>query len=402
MSRPALAVPAEQALAFRAGRQRICGPRAAAGEAHAVVRDLVAVQAQIVSAAAGALAARVEGFGAADLRRALEEERTLVRGWSLRETAHVVAVEDGRLLAAAIASGRDGNGNARWFARRGLDPARWPDVREGILAALRGGPLTRVELARALARRVPDADRWFGSWGGALRPLAVAGLVAFGPGRGRETTFVRVDRWAERAEAGTSPLPDAPRRGSGAEPPKTKTVGRRPAAPARERAEEELVRRYLHAYGPAEPRDLAYWTGLGVGWAKAVFGRVEPDLAVVDIQGRKPCVLAADLDALLAARLEPPAVRLLPPFDGYVLAHRDKSLYLDPERRTQVFRPGAWVAPTVVAGGRVVGTWSPRRRGARVDVQVDLFERLGRPDRRALSAEVAGVEGRGRPPPSAS
>lgn len=115
--------------------------------------------------------------------------------------------------------------------------------------------------------------------------------------------------------------------------------------PAREEALAQLAGRYLDAYGPAEMADLAAWSGLP----------------------------ARDVKAAWAAAPEPPAregepsVRLLPPFDTYLLGYRERAV--DPEHAKKVWPGGGWIHPVVLVDGRAAGTW--RRDGD--TVSVDAF-----------------------------
>ena len=83
----------------------------------------------------------------------------------------------------------------------------------------------------------------------------------------------------------------------------------------------------------------------------------------------------------------PPPPRLLPAFDGVLLGHRDRTPLVRPADAAKL-TAGSWILPTVVAGGRAVGTW--RREGD--DVAVRRFgARLPRGSVRALRAEAADV-----------
>ena len=66
---------------------------------------------------------------------------------------------------------------------------------------------------------------------------------------------------------------------------------------------------------------------------------------------------------------------LLPAFDEYLVAYRDRDSVLDSKLAKRVNAGGGMLGPCVVIGGRVVGTW--RRVLARTTVAVDvhLFEK---------------------------
>lgn len=112
-----------------------------------VVGDVCGIHSQMGSAAALSLAARVDGATRVDLRRALEDMRSLVKTQGQRGTIHVYpAAEVGVWLAACSAAvGRDAPGR-RLASHRGreaeLDRAL---LRRGS-AALDVGPLGREDL----------------------------------------------------------------------------------------------------------------------------------------------------------------------------------------------------------------------------------------------------------------
>jgi hypothetical protein len=108
-------------------------------------------------------------------------------------------------------------------------------------------------------------------------------------------------------------------------------------------------------------------------------------MSQVEVDGEIAYVLADDLDSLLAT--EPVrGVRLLPGFDQWVLGPgTDDPHVVPPGRRAAVSRQSGWIAPLVVAGGVVRGTW--KLEGDQV--RIGWFAEAGRPPRVALAEEVA-------------
>jgi hypothetical protein len=95
-------------------------------------------------------------------------------------------------------------------------------------------------------------------------------------------------------------------------------------------------------------------------------------------------VLAEHLDELAAMKLSK-AVRLLPGFDQYVLGPGTEDGHVVPaRRRAAVSKQSGWIAPVVVAGGIVKGTWE--RDGD--NVRVAWFKEAGAPPRSQITAEV--------------
>src|SRR5579884_1201642 len=131
----------------RAAAQRLVAPAAGPVEA---VRHLLAVQAQDWRSARLALRARTVGATAADVDTALEDGSLLV-GWLLRGTLHLVTAGDYAWLHALTAPSLVA-GNARRLRQEGVpapDAERAVEVVRAALAA--GAPLTRAQLAARMA-----------------------------------------------------------------------------------------------------------------------------------------------------------------------------------------------------------------------------------------------------------
>ncbi|MFD8599653.1 winged helix DNA-binding domain-containing protein [Kitasatospora sp. NPDC059646] len=296
------------------------------------VERVVGIQAQ--DARAGALGVRVRtgGLAAADLRRALEADRTLVRSWLLRGTLHTVTTADLRWLLALL-----GPQFLRLSARRhrelGLDEElcdRAETVIADTLAA--HGPSTRAELTQRFAAAGLPAD------GQApfhlIRRAALRGRICFGPERDGDATFVLLSDW----------LPDAP------------------DGPDGEAAVTALARRYLRAHGPAAPEDFAGWSGLPATAARRAWRSL--DLLPVRVRDQD-CALPADrADELDAAPGPAPDVRLLPMYDNYLVAHRSSALAVPAEDEKRVRPGGGQIRAAVLADGLARGTWAWRRERA--------------------------------------
>lgn len=326
-----------------------------------VVRAVVGVQAQVPSAAALSLWARVADITPAEVDDALYGARSLARTWAMRSTVHLVTREDQPLLAAAI--GPSAGGIARWLAGRGLTGPRYQKLRDAILDALADGPLTRAQIVAGVTPRIPGSDAFFGSWGGVMRLLAQQGLIVFGPSRNQQTTFVRTEQWWPRPER----------------------------TPAREHALAEILRRYLGTYGPATLADFSYWTGLPVSAGREAVQALDDAVAETHLNGRRTSyLLRADLPALHRARPDSPA-RLLPNFDVFLLGHKDKSLLVEPRHYKAIYRQAGWISQTVLLNGRIAGTWTHRRRGITLEVTLHPFGRLPRGARRDLRDEAGSL-----------
>jgi hypothetical protein len=143
---------------------------------------------------------------------------------------------------------------------------------------------------------------------------------------------------------------------------------------------EELIRRYLAAFGPASVRDVQAWCGLTR--LSEVVERMRGELrCYVDADGKELFDLA---DAALPDGDSPAPVRLLPAFDNALLGHADRTRIISDQDRAEVMPGQARVRPTFLVDGRVHGTWSLDAETLRLV----SFRPLGETDHAALEQEA--------------
>jgi hypothetical protein len=353
-----LKVAWQQALAWRMERQ-LLDPIGSVSVADVVGR-LCAVQAQVASSAELAVRVRRQTSRAGEVDRALADGR-LIKTWAMRGTLHLLTPDEGGAFLSLMASGRSWE-RPSWQRYFGLTPDVLERMRAAVRESLDGAVLTREELVSAIIAR-PGLDHLAeglrSGWGTLFKPLAWQGELCFGPSRSGRATFT-VPRLASRNWAG---LPEP------------------------EEAAAIAFDWYLGSYGPATIDAFGQWLAGGWfgkrqlrAWAAALGDR----LAEVEVDGEAALVRAEDVDALAAAR-PTRAVRLLPGFDQYVLGPGTTDIHvIPPGRRWDVSRQSGWIAPVVVSGGVVSGTWEVKGS----DLRVTWFGEAGRPPGRALVAEV--------------
>ncbi len=165
-----------------------------------VVRDHVAVQAQVIGSAELAIHARVDGMRRDDVRDALWRDRALVKTWAMRGTLHLVASDELPELVAALGT-RINWLRPLWLRYFKVTREEMLALQDGIGEVLSDTPMTRAALGDALAKRLGDeafADRVTSSWGTFLKPAASRGFLCFGPDDGRDVTFVDPRDWLGR------------------------------------------------------------------------------------------------------------------------------------------------------------------------------------------------------------
>jgi hypothetical protein len=327
------------------------------------VRDLVAVQAQVMSSAELSIGIRVDGLTRDDVRNALWTKRTLVKTWAMRGTLHLVAAEELPELAAALGN-RTGYLRPVWLRYFGVTAAEMQRLQDAIGETLSAEPMTRVALAEALASQLGDpsfAGKVTGSWGTFLKPAANRGLLCFGPDDGRNVTFVQPAAWLGI----TIPEPD-------------------------DKALQAIVMRHLAAFPGSSANELGRWWGGNVRPAIRALGDA---LTAITVDGINAVVRTEDLDAV--ANAEPATgIRLLGGFDPYTLSLQKEAEPLLPlARRPLVSRTAGWISAVVIDGGRVIGTWThePLAKRDAVAFEVSPWRTLTRSDRQAIDAEAARI-----------
>ncbi|MDQ3639260.1 MAG: winged helix DNA-binding domain-containing protein [Actinomycetota bacterium] len=146
---------------------------------------------------------------------------------------------------------------------------------------------------------------------------------------------------------------------------------------------EELVVRYLGAFGPATVRDVQAWSGLTrLG---EVVDRLRPRLlSFRDERGRELFDLP---DAPRPDPDTPAPPRFLPEFDNLILSHADRTRVIADEYRKAIASKNGMVPATMLVDGFVRGTWKTERSRQKATLVIEPFEALAKKDRGALAEE---------------
>lgn len=373
-------VPWSAVNARRLERNRLTAPAPAATSPADVAATLLGAHAQVMSAAELSLATRIEGARRTDVREALWTGHSLVKTYGPRGTVHLLATRDLPMWTGALSAVPRPAG----VTTKGTDgaPLLTPDQVTAVLAAIGDAlaedeltvdELTEAVVARAGAwagDRVMDAfqDRW-PRWRAVTHLAGHAGVLCFGPLRGRKVTCTNPHRWLP----GFRPMD-----------------GRA--------ALTELTVRYLTSYGPAAPAHFAQWLAAPRGWAAELFASLEADgtLERVLLDGEAAWCPAGDAAAYgggqgtAGAAPAPPAVRLLPYFDAFpVASHPRRRLFPGRAHERATARGQAGNFPVLLVDGTVAGVWHQRRAGRRIHLTVEPLEPLTSAQEEALAAEAA-------------
>jgi hypothetical protein len=319
--------------------------------APATIERLVGMQAQAPNLPYVGLWARLQGFRHEELSELMRTRRT-VRTSLMRNTIHLVTTEDARRLKPLFQPLHERGffrGSPWGRALKSMNP-------EALLAAGREimgeRPRTIAELATLLAPRFPDHDAQSLAYGVRyLLPMVFAtprGIwQAGGP-----VALTTVDAWL-----GSSAVPAI-------EP-------------------EELVLRYLAAFGPASAADMRAWSGLAM---RPAFEELRPRL--VTFRDEHGIEL---FDLPKAPRPDPNTavpVRLLPDYDNVLLAHADRTRIMAPGQHLGLFSSNGIMKGSVLVDGFVRAGWKPIKDKSGTTLVITPFdEPIRRQDRAPVTTE---------------
>ena len=312
------------------------------------IERLIGLQAQLPNPPYVGLWTRLARFEKDHLTRLIEKRR-VVRSTMMRATQHLVTARDYLHLRPVLQPMLDRN----WRHSHGKRTAGID--RDELLAAgrtlLAERPRTVTELQSLLGERWPKHDAM--ALGYSIQLLLP--LVHVPPrgtwGRGGAVPATMAESWLRR------PL-------------------------SNDRSPEEMIVRYLAAFGPATVKDVQTWSGL-TGLRAAVEG-LRPQLATFrDAEGRELFDLP---DAPLPDPDTPAPPRYLPEYDNLILAYADRARMLsDAERRALWTRNGLLAAALV--DGRVAATWRIARTRTGATLEIEALKRIAKADRIALLEE---------------
>ncbi|USB33648.1 winged helix DNA-binding domain-containing protein [Paenibacillus sp. YPG26] len=315
------------------------------------IERLAGLQAQSPSAPYFALWARLETFNPEELSHLLQEKKA-VRIALMRSTIHLVSAGDclsfrpnlqpvlDRSLQGAFGKALTGL-NLNELASRGRD-------------LVEETPLTAQQLGQSLQVIYPGYEP--SALSAAVRNSVP--LVQLPPrglwGKSGQAVHTSAEKWLGQP---LSPVSSA----------------------------DQMVVRYLAAFGPASVKDIQVWSGL-TRLSEAV-ERLRPQLITFrDEHGSE----LFDLPG--APRPDPstPAPpRFLGEFDNMLLSYADRTRIIDKNIQPRVCTKNGLVRPTLLLGGFVCGTWTLKRERGRAVLLIEPFKPLTIQEKEALTEEGA-------------
>jgi len=311
------------------------------------VTRLNGIQAQEARPPFLGLWSRLESFKREDLLKAASD-RKLVKATLARGTLHLLDAADYLAFRATY--------------QPLLEAAMLPDMKAmaevvaiddlvgAAKAALKDGPLTFAELRAVLATQWPDLNERHMGYAVRLNLPLVATPDDSPWGAKAGAAFALADQWLGKA-------PDK--------------AGRL----------DEVIRRYLAAFGPATVADIQTWTGFK-GLKAVVEGmelatyRNAAGKMLYDVRGG----LFADADT-------PAPVRYLPDFDAVMLGHADRTRVISDADRKRLGNKNLRVPAVFLVDGFAAGSWTLAATKTKATLTATPFGTLTKAAKDALTAE---------------
>ena len=343
----------------RLGVRHALSPGHGASNVTDTARAVVALHGTDPASTVLAALARAPGSTPGDMAAALFDDRTLVRVIAFRRTVFAVPLD---FAPACFTGAADtvARSERRMFHKLLVDTGVTDDPEPWLLraeaAALEviraNDEVTSADLAAAdpiLATRLHLApgtkyETWQGVASRLLNLLSAQGLVVRARPKGGWTStqfrWVAAEQWAPSLAERVDPV----------------------------EATTRIARAWLHAYGPASPDDLQWWTG----WTKTRMREAlaSVDTVDVDLDGMPGLMLADDAEPVPAPDSW---VALLPALDPSAMGWKHRDFCLGPHREP-LYDVNGNAGPTAWANGRMVGGWAQRDDG---EVVVRLLDDVG-------------------------
>jgi hypothetical protein len=321
----------------------------------ATIRHLVGLQAQAPFPPYFGLWSRLVAFDPDELV-GLIERREAVRIVAMRSTVHLLSADDATALRILLRPALDRMFRSSAF---GKELAGAHDV-DGLIAAGRElmdeAPRTGQDLAALLGPAWPELSA--ATIQNALRTrLALVQVPPRGLwGRSGRPTLTTIEAWLGH------PL-------------------------ATEVTVDDVVMRYLGAFGPASVADVQAWSGLTrLG---EVVDRLGPSLR--RFTGPTGAALFDLPDAPRPDEDTPAPVRLIAEFDNLTIGYADRTRVIAEDDRRRAYSVNGIVPGLVLVDGVTEGVWRLQRSGDRTIVAISAFRPIGARDRAEIGAEALAL-----------
>jgi hypothetical protein len=310
------------------------------------VERLVALQAQVPRDPYVALWSRLDRFRPTALAEPIADRRA-VRMTLLRGTLHLVTARDAIGLRSLIQPVIEGTLYGSSPLRTAVGSVDTAGLLRFLRVLLEERPHTRAELVKEIGGRWPDVDAT--SLGYAIYLLPTVQVTPRGLwGRSGPSAFTTVEAWLGR------PI-------------------------ERDVEPDDMILRYLAAFGPATVADAQTWSG--ISGLRGAFERLSPRLRTLRDERRRELFDLPNAPLPSPTAAAPP--RFLPEYDNVVIGHKDRSRIVP--SGLPVWTEVGW--GTVLVDGFVAARWKLEGDGAEATLRIEPFRTLPRVERSDVSEE---------------
>lgn len=313
-----------------------------------IVRWLGAVQSQDYAGGKWGLASRSGGITDETIDKLFDDGKIL-RTHVLRPTWHFVLPEDIRWMIE-LTEPRITAFSSKYFSDLGLDKSVLKRSNRIIVKAFEQSEfLTKNDLAIALEKgKVDTSDLRLTHL---IFRAELDRLICSGPRRGKQQTYALFDQRAPNARV-----------------------------LKRDEALGELAIRYFTSRGPATVKDFGWWSGLNAADSRKAVDIVK-SLFLQEVMNGETFYFSSHVNGDMKKKKQ---VHLLPAWDEYTVAYKDRSLVIDP--RFESSSGHGIFSPIVVVDGRIKGTWRRDLKPGSVEVEVKYFTALSKQSREKVKA----------------
>ncbi|SHN29785.1 winged helix DNA-binding domain-containing protein [Chitinophaga sp. CF418] len=343
---------AKNLLQQRLANQQLIDP--AFGSAPELVHWCGAIQAQDYEMSKWAVGMRLPAGTTEQIESAISKGE-LVRTHILRPTWHLVHPEDVRWMMTLTAPYIE-QPMGTYNRKLELDDTLFRKSNKVFEKALRDGKqLTRSELTDILNKaKIPTNDLRMNFL---LIKAELDMVICNGGKRDKQITY---SLFEERVPA-TKPL-------------------------TRDESLAALALRYFKSHGPATLKDFTGWSGLPITAARQGLNLVKDQLnkyAVYDLEywglTKVPDIKGTDSQ-----------VRLLPNYDEYLVAYKDRDIIYDGQHDNHLSREGNPLFNNIILiKGQIAGVWKRTIKKKEVAMELQTFTPLNKTEQAKLDKEVA-------------
>jgi len=301
-----------------------------------VVAWLGAIQGQDYPSSKWAIGVRLPETTDEKVEQAVSSYK-IIRSWIMRGTLHLTTAPDIRWMLSLLAPRLIRSGMPR-NRQLELDEDTFTKSNDMLFRVLEGRKhLTRDELKERYEKEgISTTGQRFIHL---IQRAALEQIVCFGPRRQKQFTFMLLDE----------------------------AVPSSPAAKTKEEALAELAMRYFQSRGPATLSDFIWWSGLTTGEAREGMEAVKAGLQHENIDGQAYFFS----NHVPVAPTTGQSTWLLPAFDEFVIAYRDRNAMLDKRQNKQVISSNGIFYPVIVANGIITGIW--KRNLQKEKLAIDIY-----------------------------